>query len=138
MVAVSMAINKVIVELIFLFILSTPNVSYMTLKMTDSYNDSYIIEIENEEDNYNITNMAIWVDSVASDNALIEMYGDGKIIDYNFQLELMPMPTYYLQMVEGYGNIITSTYYELINNNITNLLNTKIQITGAEWSASYP
>ena len=55
MVAVSMAINKVIVELIFLFILSTPNVSYMTLKMTDSYNDSYIIEIENEEDNYNIT-----------------------------------------------------------------------------------
>lgn len=55
MVAVTSVVNKIIVELFFLFILSGNGGYPMEFEMTDNYDDKFIITVNSEGDNYNIT-----------------------------------------------------------------------------------
>ena len=54
MVVLGMTINRVLVELFFLFILSGQGEYPMNFEMTDPYDNVYEITVESDGDNYNI------------------------------------------------------------------------------------
>lgn len=65
---IGIAINKVIVELIFIFIMSTPGTYPMHIDMIDAYGDLYNIEVTVDNDNYDIT--------ISSDAIDYEIYAE--------------------------------------------------------------
>ncbi len=110
MVAIGIEINKIIMELIFLFILSTPGNYPMHIDMVDSDQYLYSIDIEKENDNFNITistsdlNYELEILAEWYDNLAYEIYIANEkpyVIDlsYFFEIELgeygFPEQTFY-------------------------------------------